>query len=149
MTCYKISMLYQVTSNDRLVSKTQMGTGYTTGFLCVIFKICLYILICMVTNDLNGILICTNSTIGSKTPELTAYSAWCCYLDLISYWKRSKGKVIIDTYCKVVLRLFLIQLVKYSNDLCRSSILNGKSITSANDLWMHICFIDHAAYIQI
>ena len=102
MTCYKISMLYQVTSNDRLISKTQMGTGYTTGFLCVIFKICLYILICMVTNDLNGILICTNSTIGSKPPELTAYSAWCCYLDLISYWKRSKGKVIIDTYCKVV-----------------------------------------------
>ena len=51
-----------------------MGNGNTTGLLGVILEVCLDVLVCVVTDDLGGVLVRTNSTITAETPELTLYS---------------------------------------------------------------------------
>ena len=64
-----------------------MGNGNTTGLLGVILEVCLDVLVCVVTDDLGGVLVRTNSTITAETPELTLYSTFCrCDRSRLNLW---------------------------------------------------------------
>ena len=43
----------------------------TTCLLRIILEVCLNVLICVVTDNLSRVLVSTNCTISTKTPELT------------------------------------------------------------------------------
>ena len=130
VACYKVCFVDQVGRFDRFLTKTKVGHCNTTGLLGVIIKVCLSVHICIVTDDLDGVLVSTYSTISTKSPELTV----CC--SLWSSYKRSaclKGKVcniINDTKSKF---LFL-SIVINSYDLSRCCVLGTKSVTSGEDL---------------
>ena len=48
-----------------------MGLGQSSGFLGVVYKIRLTELFGMVTDDLDGVFVCTNGSVGAKSPEFT------------------------------------------------------------------------------
>ena len=118
MTCYKVRFVDQVCRLDRLLAKAQVGHGYAARLFGVIVKICLRIHIRVVTDNLDGVLVCSYGTVRAKTPELTVGRSFRrCH-------KRSacvKGKIchiIYDTdreFC-------LLCVFVHRNDLCRRRI---------------------------
>ena len=102
----------------------------TAGLLGVIIEVSLSVHVCVITDDLDRVLVSTYSTISSKSPELAVCcSLWCC-----NKWctclKRKVCNIINDTDCEF---LFLSVLI-YCYDLCRCCIFGTKSVTSCKDL---------------
>ena len=127
----KVCLIDIVWALNRLVTKTQMRNGYTAGLFGVILEICLNILVCMVADDFDGVLVCTNRTIAAKTPELTFRSAFCCGVRGRLLLQREIGHVIGDAQRKHVLRLVLLQLVINSEYRRWRGILRAQTITAA------------------
>ena len=98
-----------------------MGNCNTTGLLGVIIKVCLSVHICVVTNDLDGVLVGTYCTICTKTPELTVCSSFRSSNRIFLNIQGKICNIIDDTDGK---SLFLCVVV-YSDDLSRSSILRS------------------------
>ena len=57
-------------------TETQVRHGNTAGLLGVIIKVCLSVHIGVVTDDLDGVLVCTYGTVSAQTPELTVDGAF-------------------------------------------------------------------------
>ena len=118
MACYKVSLVNQVCWLNRFLTKAKVRHCNTTGLLRVIIKVSLCIHVCVITNDLDGVLVCSNSTICSKSPELTVdCSFWCCN-NRSTCFKRKVCNIINDTDCEFFFSSVLIN----SYDLCRCSI---------------------------
>ena len=100
-----------------------MGSGHTAGFLAVILEISLYIQIGMIANDLDGVLICANGTVRTKSPELAADGSFWNGVHLWANRQRQMGHIIIDTDGVMVLWLCCLHIVILSNDLGRCVIL--------------------------
>ena len=90
MTCNEVSLFYIICGFDRFIAESQVGDSNTTGFLGVILEVCLNLLVCMVTDDFNGVLVCTNSTVCTQTPELASL---CAGRGNVRIFGRCKGKV--------------------------------------------------------
>ena len=101
------------------MTETQVGNGNTTGLLRVIVKVCLCIHICIVTDDLDGVLVRTYGTVSTKTPELTVGCSFRSSNRILLDVKRQVGNIIDDTDCKS----WLLCIIEYSDDLSRSCIL--------------------------
>ena len=63
-------LVNQVSRFDWLLTETQVRHCNTTGFLRIIIKVSLCIHICMVTDNLDRVLVSTYSTISSKSQNL-------------------------------------------------------------------------------
>ena len=110
MAGYKIRMIYKVCRFDWFFSESQVRTCNTAGFLSVILEISLYIKICMITNDLDGIFVCANSTVRAKSPEFTAYGSFRCSVDGFRYRQGQMCNIIFDSDRKVILRCILLHV---------------------------------------
>ena len=106
-----------------------MRHGHTAGLLGIIVKVCLCIHICVVTDDLDGVLVRSNRTVCSQSPELTVDGSFRSRNQSRSCSKRKIGHIIFDTDGESC----LVSVVKYCDDLCRRRILGTKSVTSAVD----------------
>ena len=67
---YKVCLVNQISRLNGTLAKTQVRHGYAAGLLGVIVKVSLCIHVGIVADDLDGVLIRTNSTVGAQTPEL-------------------------------------------------------------------------------
>ncbi len=130
MACYEVCFVDQVCRFDRFLTETQVGHGNTTGFLGVIVKICLSIHVCIITNDLDGVLVSTYSTVSTKSPELTVSCSFWCSNKRSTCLKGKMCNIIYDTDCEFLFFCIVIN----SNDLSRCCIFGTKSITSGEDL---------------
>ena len=130
MACYEVCLVDQVGRFDLLMTETQVGHGNTTGFLGVIIKVCLCIHVGVITDDLDGVLVCTYGTICTQAPELTVRGSLRSGNERSANRQRQVGYIIVDTDGEVLLGGVLV----YCYDLSRSSILRTKTITSAEDL---------------
>ena len=70
MTCYEICLFYIVGRFDFLISEPQVADSDTTGFFRVVLEVRLCIFIRIVTDDLDTVLIRTNSTVRSQSQNL-------------------------------------------------------------------------------
>ena len=114
----KVSFVDQVCRFDRFFTKTQVRHCNTTGFFGIIIKVCLSVHISIVTNDLDGVLVSTYSTVCTQTPELTVDSSFRCGNQRSACFQRQIGNIIYDTDCEFLFCCIFI----YSNDLCRCCI---------------------------
>ena len=118
MTCYKVCLMDQVCRLDRLLTKAEVRHCNTTGFLWVIIKVSLCIHICIITDDLDWVLVRTYCSVSSKSPEFTVDRSFrCCDQWLIGFQWQMRY-IIIDTDRKFSFCIIVI----YSNDLCRCCI---------------------------
>ena len=87
----------------------------------------------MVTDDLDGVLVCTNGTVAAQTPELALGGALGCGVRSRLLFQRQVGYVVVDTQGEHVLGLVLSQLFVYCEDRCRRSILGTQTVTAAGN----------------
>ena len=130
MACDKVCLLNQVSRLNCFLTETQVGHGYAAGFLGVIVKICLRIHVCVVSDNLNRVLICANSTVSSESPELTVDGSFRSGNRVFFYFQRKVGNIIINTNCKFL----FVCIVINSDNLSRSCVFGTKAITSACNL---------------
>ncbi len=131
MACHEVCLLNQIGRLDCLFTETQMGHGYAAGFLGVIVKICLRIHVCVVSDNLDGVLVRANCTVCAKSPELTVNRSFRSGNRIFLHFQRKVGYIVIDTNRKF---LFLCIIINGDN-LSRSRILGPKSVTPACNLY--------------
>ena len=71
VTCYEVRSVYLISRVDWIITETKVRTCETTRLLRVVAEICLTVFISVVTNNLNRVLVCTYSTISTKSVELS------------------------------------------------------------------------------
>ena len=80
------------------LTETQVRHGNTAGLLGVIIKVSLCVHICVVTDDLNGVLVCAYGTVSAQTPELAVDGSFRCGNQRPRpVVKRQVGHIIYDT----------------------------------------------------
>ena len=123
----------QIRSLDRNVTETEVGAGVSAGLLGVVVEIALGILRSMVTDDLDGVLVGANGTVGTETVELALGSARLHDGDFLLYREGLEAEVIHDSDGEAVLRLCGVEVVVNSDYLCRGGVLRGETVTAADD----------------
>ena len=63
MASYEVRGRYEVWSLDLCVTESEVRAGVTARFLRVIIEVTLAIFVCVVTDNLNGVLVGTYSTV--------------------------------------------------------------------------------------
>src|SRR5699024_2392687 len=126
MACYKVSFVDQVCRFDRFLTKTKVGHGNAAGLLGVIVKVSLRVHVSVIADDLDGVLVRTNSTVSAKSPELAVGGSFRCCYNSFSCLKGKVCNVIHDTNSKFL----FFSVVVNSNDLCRCGVFGTKSVTS-------------------
>ena len=129
MTGNKVCLVDQVGGFDRFMTETKVGHCNTTRFLGVIIEVSLCVHIGIIADDLDRVLVCTYSTVGTKTPELTVYSSFRSGNKRCAKLQGKVCNIINDTKSKF---LFL-SIVINSYDLSRCGILGTKSVTTCED----------------
>ncbi len=127
VTCYKVCLVDQVCRFDRLLTETQVRHCNTTGLLGVIVEVSLSVHVCIVTDDLDGVLVSTYSTVSSKSPELTVCcSFWCC-----NKWCTCSSERFV-TSSTIPIVNFSFSVLSYTATICAGVVsLEPKSVTSA------------------
>ena len=146
---YEIRCVYQIGRTDRMITETQVRTSETTRFLRVVREISLAIFICIVTDDLNRVLVGTDSTVCTQTVELSFEHTFATQCDLFFLRQGGECYVIYDTDRELVLRHRQCQVFIYGKDLGRSRILRTQTITAAYDNRSIFLAIETVFYIQI
>ena len=146
---YKVSSINQIRSLNRSLAKTQVGYGDATGLLGIIEEVALGIHIGVVADNLNGVLVSANCTIGTQTPELAGSGAFGNNLKVSTSRQGSISNIIYDANGKVVLRFSSCQIGKYCFDITRQGILGAQAITTTDDEGLAVAVVEGCANIQI
>ena len=126
---YEVCSVDQVSRLDRLLTESQVRHGNTAGLLGIIIEVSLRVHVCVITDDLDGVLVCTYGTICTETPELTVNGSLRSRNKCWTSRQRKVCNIIVDTDCESL----LINVVVNSNDLRRCGILGTETITAGKD----------------
>ena len=149
VACDKVSSIDLIRALDRSLAKTQMADGQAAGLLGVIGEISLSIHVCMVTNDLDGVLVGTNSTIGTETIELAADSTGRSSIEQFADGQAGMSQVVIDTNGEMILH-FAVEVCIDSLDMGRGEFLAAQTVTATNNSnILAACFCQSSADIQV
>ena len=106
----ELGMADQVWSPDRFGSKAQVRDGHCAGFLGVVVEVSLGIIVGLFANDLDGVLICSNSTIRTQAKEQAAHGRVSSSMEkFLSIIKGGVGHIIIDANSKVILGFGILE----------------------------------------
>ena len=121
---YEVSLIDEVGRLDRSLAESEVRNRYAAGLLGVISEVSLSIQVGVVTDDLDRVLVCTNSTVSAQTPELAGSSALGSGVELALALERKICNVVIDADSESWLESILPGSVPVNSlDLIRSSIL--------------------------
>ena len=148
MAGYEVSHGDVVSAADGFVAETQVGLGYAAGLLGVVFKVCLCILVGVVADDLDGILVCANGTVGAQTPELAGDDALACGNDVFTNGQGQEGDIIFDAHGEVIL-LCAVHVVVNSLHLSGGGVLGSQTVTTCQNLAAEAVFDQCCANVQI
>ena len=123
VACNEVSLVDVVRALDGAVTETEVRDGDTGGLLGVILEVCLNKLVGVVTDDLDGVLVSTNGTVSTETPELTADCTCSRSVGSGLFFERKTGDVVNDTDGEVVLGSFCVEVFVGCEDGCRSGSL--------------------------
>jgi len=141
-----VAGLDKVGGGNWLLAKSDVGHGETTRFVGIVGKVGLAKEWSVVDNDLDGIFVGTNSTVGSKTPEEALGGA---------LWKAVKGwanwKLVgtaVETDSEAVLWVEGFEVLVDGFSMVGSEVFGTNAITSANDLaWEDV--VESSSYIAV
>jgi len=129
----EVSLVDVVGRLDSLVTEAQVGNGNTTSLLGVVLEVSLYELVGVVTDDLDGVLVCTDGAVAAQTPELALDGAFCSGVGGDLLLKAQVGYVVNDTDGELMLGRILCQLLVNSKYGSGVGILGTQTVTAADD----------------
>ena len=96
MTSNEICLVDEVCGLDRCLTESEVRNRYAAGLLGVICEVSLSIQVGMVTDDLDGVLVCTNCTVSAETPELAGSCSLGSRIELALALERKTCNVVLD-----------------------------------------------------
>ena len=130
MASHKVCAVNQVGRLNRLLSETQMGHGDTAGLLGIIIKISLRVHVCVIADNLDGVLVRSDRTIRAKSPELAVDGSFRCGNKIRTCGQRKICHIINDADGE----MSFLGIVIDCNDLVRGSVPGTQAVASAEDL---------------
>ena len=149
MTCDKVCGGYQIRRANRIFAETQMRLCQTAGLLGVIYKVCLTVQVCRMTDNLDGVFVCAYRTVRAHAPEYGGGQAFCGQLRFFCARQRCVGDIIDDANGEIVLRLVLLEVLKDGNNLTRCGVLGGQTVTAADNRNIAADFLEDGANVLI
>ena len=129
VACHKVCLVDQISGFDLRLAETQMRNGDTAGFLGVIIEICLYILVGVIADDLDGVLVCADGSVCTQTPEFAVDDGIRNRDRIVGCVQRKIRDIIHDTDRE----FFLLCVLENSDDLGCLCILGAKAVASGKD----------------
>ena len=126
MTSNKVCFVDQISRFDRLFTETQVRHGHTAGLLGIIVKVSLSVHVCVITDDLDGVLVSSYRTVCAQTPEFAVDGAFRSGYQRLAQFQRQIGHIIHDTDGE----FRLLGVIVNSNDLSRCGIFGTQTITA-------------------
>ena len=129
---HKVSHGDIVGGADGLMAEAQMALGDAAGLLGVVLKVGLSVLVGVVADYLDGVLVCADSTVGAKTPELAGDDALAGGDDVLAHGQGQEGNVVIDADSEVVLH-FALHVVVDSLHVGGDGVLGAETIAATQN----------------
>ena len=150
VTGHEVSRIDQIRGLYRYLTETQVGYGQTARLLGVVGEVALSVHIGVVADDLDGVLVSANGTVGAQAVEHARDGAFRRGDDLLAQGQGGAGNVVLDTHGEVVLGRVLIQVVVHSLDHGGVELLGTQTVTTANNLDVGAAGLNQrGAYIQV
>ena len=134
---------------DGVIAKAQVRAGETTRLLRVVREVCLAILVGVVTDNLYRVFVGTYSTICTQSIELGLEQIVATHGNFLLFGQGGKGNIIYDTYGKVVLWFWQLQVLEHGHNLGGRGVGRAKTIASTYDKRFALVIIEGTLYIQI
>ena len=123
----------EIRGMDRIRAEAQVGGGGGAGLLGVVFEVALGPVVGVQTDDLDGVLVGTDGTIGTQTEEHAVHGAAFRQQELGVISNGLEGDVIFNTDSEVVQRAVLLHFVEDTLDHCRGEVLGAHTVAAAAD----------------
>ena len=133
-----------------VVTKAQVRNGNTTSLLGVVLEVSLNIFVGVVTDDFCGVLVGTNSSVSTDTPEFTFNSSFCSGNGSgLNLWQAEVGNIVHDTNGKACLWSILFQLLVNSKYAGRRCVFGAQSVAATNQYdVVELCFPQGSGNVQ-
>ena len=149
MACHEVRRVHLVSRVDGAIAKAQVRAGETTRLLGIVREVCLAVLVGIVTDNLYRVLVGTYSTICTQSIELGLEQIVATHGNFLLFGQGGKGNIIYDTYGKVVLWFWQLQVLEHGHNLGGRGVGRAKTIASTYDKRFALVIIEGTLYIQI
>ena len=118
---------------DGRLAKAQVAYRQAAGLLGVVGKVGLRIHVGVVTDDLDGVLVGANGTVGAQAVELAADGAFGSGVEQLAHGQAGAGHVLHNAHGEVVLH-FAVQVGEHSLHMGGGELLGAQAIAAAHHL---------------
>ena len=123
----------EIRGMDRIRAEAQVGGGGGAGLLGVVFEVALGPVVGVQTDDLDGVLVGTDGTIGTQTEEHAVHGAAFRQQEVRIVGDGLEGDVIFNTDGEVVQRAVLLHFIEDTLDHSRGEVLGAHTVAAAAD----------------
>ncbi len=129
----KVGVIDQVGSGDRLFPEAQVRSGDGTGLLGIIDKVGLGEVFGGLTDDLDGVLVGANRTVGTEAVEHRLVGAVHGIAERGIILQAAIGDVFLDADDKMILRFGFFEIVEDRLGHGRGKLFGAKAIATTDD----------------
>ena len=129
---HEVGLVDQVGALDLLFAKAQVADGDAAGLLGVVDEVALREHVGVVADDLDGVLVGADGTVGTQTPEHAAGGAFRLGVDGLAEGDGKVGHVVVDTDGEAMPAIVL-DVVEDGLDHGRGELLGGESVAATSD----------------
>ena len=126
---HEVCLVNQVGGLNRLVTETEVRHRDTAGLLRVIIEVCLRIHVGVVTDDLDGVLVCTDGTVCAETPELAVRRAFRRRDKVCTGLEGQVGHIVYDTDREAL----LLGVLEHCDNILRRRVLGTETVAARED----------------
>ena len=126
---HKVCLMNEVGGLNRLVTEAEVRHGDTAGLLRVIIKVCLCIHVGVVTDNLDGVLVCTDGTVCAETPELAVRRAFRRGDEVCPGLEGEVGHIVHNADREAL----LLRVLEDSDNVLRSRVLGTETVATGED----------------
>ena len=123
MASHEISLIDQIGRMDGIWPKAQVRNRLCTRLLGVVYKITLSVVLGLLSNDLDGVLICAYGAIGTQPEEDRPNGVFTFNGESGIVIDAGVRNIVFDSYRKVIFGLVLGHIIIDTFDHCRSEFL--------------------------
>ena len=148
VTGNEVGGIHQIGGADAVISKTEVRTGKSSRFLGVVSKIGLHVLVGIVSDNLDGVFVGPNRSVGPQPVKL-GFVGRFIHRNLLNFRQRFERHIIHNSDGEIVFRQVHRQVVVHRDNLSRSSIFRRQTVNTSDDHRSIFSPVETVFHIQI
>ena len=145
----KVSLGDVVRRLDGFVTKAEVRNCYAACFLGVILEVCLNVFVGVVTDDFDGVLVCTDCSVSAESPEFASDGSFGSRIGSRFFFEGVTGNIVNDADREAVLRFVSLEVFIYCEYGSGSCIFGAETVTSADNLCCNAFFSESCDNIKL